>query len=167
MPGKTIGRDMNFGFAGSYARHPEMMVATRPNNDDGNIRFGSPLMIDGNGGVVAVDDSFTADKLAGIAGKEIKSGLSYLDQNSGGEYAPKEAVYVFQRGSINVLCKTGDPAVNGDVYVRTVADGDKEVGDFETAEDTGKNILLTNAQWGGSKDPNGIVELVLLTRVNA
>jgi len=167
MSGKTIGKSFNNGFAGSYARQPDMIIQTRPNDDTANIVFGRPVMNSGNGGVVNVTAAFTAAKFAGVAGKEIKSSLFYADQNSGGAYMPNEPVSVFQRGSISVICKVGTPAVGAPVYVRTVAATGMNIGDFEAVADAGNNVLIPNAQWGGEVDANGVAELVLLTRANA
>ena len=44
----------------------------------------------------------TADRFAGVAGREMRSALSYTDQNTGA-YTTGDAGSVFQRGSINVL----------------------------------------------------------------
>ena len=41
------------------------------------------------------------------------------------------------------------------------------VSGFEAEADSDKTIELTNAQWGGPKDANGVAELVILTRLNA
>ncbi len=163
MPGKVIGKSLNNGFAGSFARTPDSIIVTRPNMGDVNIPFGSVLVYDGTGGVKAVDGTFTADAFVGIAGRETKTALNFLDQDGGGVYQPKEAVSVVQRGSINVVCKAGTPAVGGAVYVRAVADTGKEIGDLEAAADGANNVVLTNAQWGGTKDANSVCELVLLT----
>jgi hypothetical protein len=168
MGGKTIGLAMNHGFAGSYARQPDMIIATRPNGGAGAIKFGAALMNGPDGSVAAAGASMAAGQFAGVAARELKSALGYLEQaGAGGEYAPNEAVPVFQRGSINVLCEHGAPALGGAVYVRTAADGVKAAGDFETAADAGKNIQLPSAQWGGAADQNGVAELVLLERCNA
>lgn len=167
MSGKTIGMTLNNGFAGSYARNPEMMIMTRPNNGTANIVFGSPLMRDDLGGVVPVDSTLTAELFEGVASKEIKTALSYLDQSGGGAYAPSEPVSVFQRGSINVLNPMLDADYNKPVYVRIVADGTKKVGDFEATASGASSIAITWAQWGGKPDANGVAELVLLRRYNA
>lgn len=167
MAGSTIGIRMNHGYAGAYARHPEMMVATRPNNSEEYITFGAPLMRDGEGGVLPVSASFTATTFEGVATSAIKTAWNYATQNQGGTYAPKEPVAVFQRGSINVLNPTGDATFNAPVYVRITADGAKQVGDFEATADGANSILLDNAQWGGTPDTNNVAELVLLTRNNA
>lgn len=170
MPGKVIGKILDHGFAGDYARQPDIIVVTRPNVDATNIVFGKPVVKgvkNGVTGVKNVDASFTAADFLGVASSEVKTVFNYLDQNSGGGYSPDEPVSVFQRGSINVICGVGTPAPNGDVYIRTVASTGKEVGDFEATDDPGNNVKLENAQWGGSIDANKIAELVILTRINA
>jgi len=164
--GKTIGKSFDYGFAGSYARQPDMIINTRPNNGTDNIVFGSPLMVSGDG-VKNVDGTLTAAAFVGVAGKEVKSALSYADQNSGGEYQPGEAVSTFQRGSISVICPYDSPARYSPVYIRTVAVSPRKIGDFEVAADGTNNILIPNAQWNGEKDANNVAELVLLTRETA
>ena len=165
--GKAIGKSLNFGFAGSYARTPDCITVTRPNTSGGNILLGTVLVYDATGGVVPSDGSFTAAKFVGIAGRETKTMLNYLDQNGSAEYSPDEAVSVFQRGSISVICTVGTPIVGGAVYVRVVAGTGTNIGDIEAVANGANNVLLTNAQWGGGKDANGVCELVLLTRNNA
>ena len=165
--GKTIGKSLNYGFAGSYARTPDCITVTRPNTSGANIRLSTVLVYDSTGGVIPADGTFTADKFVGIASRETKTILEYLDQNSGMEYPPDGAVSVFQRGSISAICKTGTPIVGGAVYVRVVAGTGAEIGDLEAVADGTNNIQLTSAQWGGDKDANGVSELVLLTRNNA
>jgi hypothetical protein len=165
--GKTIGKSLNYGFVGSYARTPDCITVTRPNTSGANIRLGSALMYDATGGVIPVDGTFTAEKFVGIASRETKTILEYLDQNAGMEYPPNDAVSVFQRGSITIACKVGTPVVGGAVYVRIVAGAGTAIGDFETVADGANSVLLNNAQWGGGKDANGVSEIVLLTRNNA
>jgi hypothetical protein len=168
MPGKVIGKSLNYGFAGNFARNPDLIAVTRPNNGDSEIVFGTPLMADAIGGVVPVDATFTAAQFVGIAGSEVKSVFSYRDQGeNGGRYAPKEPVTVIQRGSVSVVCASGTPVVGGAVFVRTVENGDKKIGDLETAADGSDNSQLTNAQWGSDADANKVAELVLLTRNRA
>jgi hypothetical protein len=165
--GKTIGKSLNYGFAGSYARTPDCITVTRPNTSGANIRLATALMYDTQGGVIPYDGTLTADTFVGIASRETKTILEYLDQNAGMEYPPNDAVSVFQRGSISMICTQGTPIVGGAVYVRTVADVGKNIGDFEAVADGTNSIKLANAQWGGGKDANGVCELVLLTRNNA
>lgn len=166
MSGKVIGKELNNGFAGSYARQPDMIINTRPNAGTAAIPFGAALFSSGEG-VVAANSTATAEKFVGIASREAKTQLSYLEQNGAGEYAAKSPVSVFQRGRINVINSDRKAALYGAVYLRTTAEGNKNVGDFEAEEDSGKTIKLTNCQWGGKADSNGVAELVILTASNA
>lgn len=168
---QTIGTSMPHGFAGSYARQPDMIVNTRPAGGTDNIVFGAPLKYDANGNVIAMGAAATAAQFVGVASRELKSSLSYLDQ-SVGEYAPGEAVSVFQRGAVNVKCQKGTPKLGGDVYVRVTASEAAPtavVGGFEAEADAtpANTIKLTNCQWAGPADANGIAELRILTMQNA
>lgn len=167
---QVIGKEMPHGFAGCYARQPDMIVETRPAGGEAVIPFGAPLVYDTTKpAVVAAGAGFTAANFVGVAGFEIKSAMTYLEQQAG-QYAPGEAVSVFQRGSINVKAY-GAPALGGAVYVRTaVSDGSytsEPVGAFTATNESGKTVQLTNCQWGGAADANGIAELVILTKANA
>ena len=167
---QIIGKDMPHGFAGCYARQPDMIVETRPAGGETPIVFGTPLVYDtDNVSVIPAGAAFTAAEFAGVAGFEIKSVLTYLDQ-AVGQYAPGEPTSVFQRGSINVKCYDGTPALGGAVYVRTKTSGTYTtgvVGGFSATNESGSTVALTNCQWGGPADANGIAELVILTKQNA
>jgi len=168
---QTIGKIMPNGQAGSYARQPDMIVNTKPLGGTENVQFGLPLKYDTNGNVVLMGASSTAAEFVGIASREIKSSLNYLNQGVG-EYAPKEAVSVFQRGAINVKCQKGTPSVGGDVYIRvTVSDAAPTavVGGFEAEADAtvANTVKLTNCQWAGPADVNGKAEMRILTMLNA
>lgn len=167
---QIIGKDMPHGFAGCYARQPDMIVETRPAGGETPIVFGTPLVYDtDNVSVIPAGATFTAAEFAGVAGFEIKSVLTYLDQ-AVGQYAPGEPTSVFQRGSINVKCYDGTPALGGAVYVRTKTSGTYTtgvVGGFSATNESGSTVALTNCQWGGPADANGIAELVILTKLNA
>ena len=160
---QIIGAEMEHGFAGSYARQPDMIVVTRPVGEKEPLPFGMALMYDANGAVVLMQGSgVTADRFAGVAGREMRSALSYTTGNAGS---------VFQRGSINVLCQKGTPKRGGAVYVRIIKNTslpNAVVGGFEAeADSTSANtVKLTGCQWGGSADANGVAELVILTRQN-
>lgn len=166
---QVIGKDFPHGFAGCFARQPDMIVQTRPAGGEANIPFGTPLVYDTDGkSVVAAGATFAAANFVGVAGFEIKSVLTYLDQ-SAGAYAPGEAVSVFQRGSINVKAY-GTPALGGAVYIRTAASETytgEPVGCFTATNESGDTVALANCQWGGPADENGIAELVILTRNKA
>lgn len=165
---QVIGTAMTAGFAGSYSRQPDMIVVTRPAGGSAAIPFGAPLVYS-SGNVVQMGASATATQFVGVAGREIKSSLTYLEQ-SPGEYNPGDPVSVFERGSIQVYCQRGTPALGGTVYVRITYNSSytsAQVGGFEAEADTSNTVALTNCQWGGPPDANGIAELVILTRNNA
>ena len=163
---QVFGKEMPHGFAGSYARQPDMIVNTRPAG--GAIPFGLALTYDDDENVVVFGNA-TTNTFLGVAGKEIKSALTYLDQ-SVGAYAQGEPVSVFMRGSINVKCQRSTPSLGGAVYVRTAENESYPgcvVGGFEAEADSGKTQMLGDVQWGGPADANGIAELVLLKRAQA
>lgn len=163
---QVFGKEIPHGFAGSYARQPDMIVNTRPAG--GAIPFGLAMTYDDDKNVVVFGNA-TTNTFLGVAGKEIKSALTYLDQ-SVGAYAQGEPVSVFMRGSINVKCQRSTPSLGGAVYVRTAENESYPgcvVGGFEAEADSGKTQMLGDVQWGGPADANGIAELVLLKRAQA
>lgn len=169
MSGKTIGLNMNNGFAGSYARQPDMIINTQPNKESSaSIEFGHALM-KATGGVQLPTASMTAADFVGVAARQVETQTNYLNPNAGGSYEPNAPVSVFQRGRINVCCPTGNPALYGNVYIAIKASTGVNIGDFTATEGTlnTDTIKLSNAQWGGSKDANNIVELVIFNAVNA
>lgn len=165
MIGQTIGKTMPHGYAGSYARQPDMVVDTHPLGGKEPITFGQALKYDTDGAVVLLGAGSAATDFAGIAAREIKSSINYLEQNKG-QYYPYDAVPVFKRGCINVICQNGTPALAGKVYVR-IADNEAypnaAIGGFEAAADGANTVELTNAQWKGPADANGVAELRILT----
>lgn len=170
---QNIGKVMDHGYAGGYARQPDMIVNTRPAGGADNIPFGMPLKYDADGNVIAFGTGSTAADFVGVASKEIKTELNYLSQQAG-QYAPGEAVSTFQRGAVNVKCQRGAPALNGAVYVRIVANEaypNAVVGGFEASADVGEStsytVQLTNCKWAGPADANGIAEMRILTMTNA
>lgn len=168
---QIIGKEMNHGYAGSYARQPDMIVNTRPAGGTGPIAFGTPLKYDTNGSVIPMGAAATAAQFVGVAAREIKSALTYLEQGAGA-YAPAEPVPVFQRGAVSVKCNVGTPKLGGAVYVRVTANEAVPagvVGGFEAVADAtaANTVQLTNCQWAGPADVNGIAELRILTMNNA
>ena len=172
---QVIGKEMNHGYAGSYARQPDMIVNTRPAGalagTNTQIPFGTPVEYDANGNVVPMGTGSTAAKFVGVVAREIKTSLNYLTQAAGG-YAKGEPVPVFQRGAISVKCNVGTPKMGGDVYVRVTANAAVPtgvVGSFEAVADAtaANTVKLTNCQWAGPADANGIAELRILTMNNA
>lgn len=168
MPGQNIGLTMTNGFPGGYTRQPDMIVDTHPLGGTDTVPFGTPLVYSG-GKAAAFGASGTADTFVGIAAREIKSALGYLDQNKG-EFAPNEAVSVFKRGCINVLNHVGTPALGGKVYVRIKANEAVPtgvVGGFEASADSTNTVELTNCRWHGAADANGVAEIRILSCNNA
>ena len=164
---QNIGISMPHGFAGSYARQPDMVVNTRPAAAD--IPFGTPLKYDGKGGVTPMSAGDAAAAFVGVAAREIKSALSYLDQ-SAGAFAAGEAVGVFMRGAVNVKCQKGTPQLGGAVYVRVTANESyptAAAGGFEAEADGANTVQLTGCQWAGTADADGVAELRILTMQSA
>lgn len=164
---QNIGAAMPHGYAGSYARQPDMIVTTRPAGAE--LVFGAAVKYNAAGAVVPMGAGDAASAFVGVAAREVKSALSYLDQNVG-RYAEKEAVPVFQRGSINVICQKGTPKLGGAVYIRIAANESyptTAVGGFEAEADDKNTVQLTNCQWAGPADAGKVAELRILTMTNA
>lgn len=164
---QNIGATMPHGYAGGYARQPDMIVNTRPAGAE--IVFGAALKYDTNGNVVPMGAGDTEAAFAGVASKEIKTAITYLDQ-SVGQYAEKEAVPVFMRGAVNVICQKGTPKLGGSVYIRIAENASypgAAVGGFEAEADDKNTVQLTNCQWAGPADVNKVAELRILTMNNA
>ena len=155
---QTIGLNMSHGFAGSYARQPDMIVNTAPLGGTAVIPFGTPLVRGENGAVLPMGTGSTGNQFIGVAGREVKSPAEFFNQNVG-QYAPEEPVSVFQRGCINVKCQKGSPSIDGTVYVRVTTSGNYLVGGFEAEADGANTVALSNAQWNGPADSNGVAEL--------
>lgn len=167
MKGQVIGKSMPHGYAGSYARQTDMVVDTHPS--EGEIAFGAPVVLGTAGAVKPWETASTAGKFVGVAVREVKSAMDYMNQNEG-SYRAGDAVPVMKRGCVNVICQNGTPTAGGEVYIRTVKNEsypNAVVGGFEATADTGKNVKLTNAQWKGSADANGVAEMRILTILNA
>ncbi len=167
---QSIGAAMPHGFAGSFARQPDMIISTRPAGGAEQIPFGAPLKYDADGAVLPMGAGAAAAQFAGVAVREVKSALSYLEQGAGA-YAPGEAVPVLQRGTVNVKCWNGVPKLGGPVFVRVTANSSipTPVGGFETSTGSAPSgtVQLTSCRWAGPADADGIAELRLLTMAQA
>ena len=121
------------------------------------------------GKAVLMGASSSASDFVGIAAREVKSALTFLDQSEG-FYAVNEPASIFQRGCINVKCQRGTPAYGGAVYVRITENASystAEVGGFEAASDSTNSVQLKGCMWMGPADANGIAELRITTFPNA
>lgn len=165
MRGQTIGKSMPHGYAGSYSRQPDMVVDTHPLSGSQPVTFGEALKYAVDGTVVPFGAGSAAGDFVGVAAREVKTSVNYLDQNVG-QYQPEEAVSVFKRGCINVICQKGIPALAGKVYVRITANEtypNAKVGGFEAEADDDKTVELPGVQWRGGADGNGVAEVRILT----
>ena len=164
MTPQTIGKNMTHGWAGCFARQPDMIVDTHKLGGSSDVPFGTPLILY-SGAIIAADANATAANFLGVAGCEVKSSLSFTDQNTG-KYAAGEPISVFKRGCINVKCNVGTPAFNGDVYLRITANAGipaGKIGGFEASSDGAKTVLLPNCKWNGAADANGVAEMRITT----
>lgn len=164
---QNIGKTMPHGMAGNYARQPDMITNTLPVGGAAVIPFGAPLKLS-VGKVVAMGAGDTADAFVGIAAREFKSALDYLNQSEG-TYAPGEPCTVFQRGAINAKCQKGTPTYGTSVYLRITANAtypSAVVGGLEAEADGNNTVELKACKWMGPKDTNDIAELRITTFPN-
>jgi len=168
MPGKVIGISLNNGYPGTIARNGDEVSKTRPVKvGTSNIAYGDPVVLNSDGTIQKFEAAGTDVTFAGVAIRKVKSALTYTVQNA--YYQPQEAADILERGSVTVQCNVGSPAIGGAVYVRVatnVAIPAGVVGGFEAAADDANTILITDVQWGSTKDSNSVAELVILTRKN-
>lgn len=171
MPGAVIGKYLNYGFAGGVSRSDDCIITNRIVNDQSDpIPFGAGVMLQEDNTWSAVTDATTAANFAGVAVREVRQSLDYLNQNDMSYYAKNTPCDVIERGSVTVVCQNGTPKAGGAVYLRITANAafpDAVVGGFEAVADGANSIQLTNAKWKTGKiDANNVAELTLLTRVN-
>ena len=167
MQNQIIGKTLQHGYAGSYSRQPDTIIDTHP--AAGAIAFGAGVVYGTGGAVRTAATGDTAAAFVGVAVREVKSALNYLDQNKG-SYAQYVAVPVIKRGCVNVICTNGTPALDGDVYLRITANASKPncpVGGFEAAADSTNSVKLTNVKWKGAADVNGVAEIRILETLHA
>ena len=163
MSGKSIGKTLNYGFAGNYAQQPEMVIDTHcVAEDSGHLKFGDPVFLADTGEASSFKSGFKAADFLGVASFEIKS--AYTHKNMEGSFGPKEPAAVFKRGAISVLCRVGKPAPKTPVYIRIAANPSIPagvVGGFEAAADGANTIVLEGAAWSTDKDSNDVAQLRL------
>ena len=165
MGGKTIGKSLNYGYAGNYARQPDMVIGSFVVDDESrSIKFGEPVFLLENGHVSVFENGGTEEIFVGVASSEVKSTFDYHSME--GNYAPQQMASVMQRGAISVLCNVGEAKVGGKVYVR-VKENDSIIGSvlggFEAEADGENTVHLKNCVWRSDKDSNSIAELFMRT----
>ena len=125
MAGYAIGKSMNLGFPGTYARTPDDVIMSRAVKEDSKaIPFGAPVILNSDNTYSVGDATLTADNFAGVAVRIVQQAVQYLAQNSGA-YQPTQPCSVIQRGNVMVTCNVGTPTAGGKVYVRTA--GEKSI----------------------------------------
>lgn len=167
--GQVIGKQLHNGYPGGYAIQPDQLTGTAANVSKETIAFGDLVLYkEESGEITGVEipsATFTMDKVAGIAARTVKQADKYHEQENGG-YLPNEAVTVFKRGIISVVCNDNGAKFGGKVYYRHTAETDKPKG-FYSAEATGKTVELTGYNFSGSSDERGVVAVVIKEKVNA
>ena len=164
MSGKTIGKSLGYGFAGNFARMPDMVIRSFCLADSSpEVKFGEAVFL-ADGAVTGYKDGLTAAQFLGVAVSEIKSAFTYDSME--GAYRSGQAIPVMSRGAVSALCPVGEPSVGKAVYLRITKNDAVPagvVGGFEAAADGGNTVELTNAVWTTGKDTNGVAELLLKT----
>jgi hypothetical protein len=175
MPGTVIGKKFNLGYVGTVSRQVDYIIDNRTVYDGSEeIAFGTPVILRGDntyvGGPAALS-GITAANFGGIAAREVRQATAY-ESNTGG-YKAQQRIDVITKGAVTVEVKNPQAvafAAGGPVYVRTAVSASypaAKVGDFETAADSGKTILLANVKLTtGYVDTNGVAEVTILTRQN-
>lgn len=161
MPGKVIGKKLNYGFVGQISRQEDAIVTTR--KAKGEIPFGSAIILNSDNEFETLKAASDLAKFAGFALREVKQATVY---NTGiAKYEDGEPVSNLSRGSLTVKLSSGTPEAGGKVYVRVVADSGKNIGDIEAAADSNNTVELPGVKFTtGKVDANNVVEITLTSR---
>lgn len=167
--GQVIGKQLHNGYPGGYAIQPDQLTGTAANASAEVIAFGDLVIYkETSGEIVGVESpaaTFDISKVAGIAARTVKQSDKYTEQNNTG-YLPNEAVTVFKRGIISVVCNDNGAKFGGKVYYRHTAEDSKPKG-FYSAEAAGKTVELTGYNFAGTSDERGVVAVVIKEKINA
>jgi hypothetical protein len=171
MPGSVIGTSLNYGFAGTIASTPDIIIQSKPvNSASANIPFGSPVIQNSDDTVTFGGATLTAANFAGVATAEVKQLLVLALGTNGtgsGYYQPGKTCEIIQRGKVSVKVYVGSPTTGAKAYVRVALNGSIPngiIGGFEAAADGSNTIQLTNAVWdNGHVDANGVTSLKILS----
>lgn len=157
MPGKVIGKSLNFGYPGQIARTGDEVSRTFPVKE-GPINFGQAVQLNTDGLLVPF-----AGEFAGVAMRRVKSALAYTGQNLG-QYIQGDACDILERGSITVKVVAGTAKPGAKVYAYKLAAAGKAVGDFAAAADGTNTVELADVKFATTADANGVAEIVILNR---
>ena len=167
--GQAIGQQLIFGYPGGYAIQPDQLTGTAANASSEAIVFGDLCLYKEVGGAIvgveAPSAVFTMDKVAGVAARTVKQSDNYNNQNTVG-YNPNEAVTVFKRGIISIVCQDNEAKFGGKVYYRYIAEANKPKG-FYSVRTAGKTVELVGYNFSGSSDERGVVAIVIKEKINA
>jgi hypothetical protein len=162
---------MGAGFPGDVNRtHPASIVPGLMDTDDPVAAYGYPVLVDNAAaayrGVLTADQA-TVTSIAGVLVRPYptqQTTQTSMDSPIGAATPPTSGVVdVIEDGF--VLVKNNNNAVNaatkgGAVYVWAAASAGNHVeGGFEAAATGGSTIALTNAEFNGPADANGVCEI--------
>ena len=164
MPGKVIGKKLNYGFEGNVSRSVDAIITNRLSK--GIIPFGRPVILNDDGTISPFGTGNTATQFVGISVREVKEAVDRGTSSSG--YLDKERTDILNRGYMTVKINHGTPKINGPVYVRIVKNvsvPNGVVGGFEAEADGINTVELTGVRFI-SKDlgANGVAEITILSR---
>ena len=169
MPAGVIGKRLNIGYEGTYARTPDAIIMTRLVQAGADtIDFGQAVALNDDNTYSPINDATNADKFAGVCVREVKQSVDFYSQASGyvaGEFCP-----CIMRGSMTIRCQAGTPVAGGKVYLRIggVTPPGSKLGGYEAASAAVPGALkeLTNLRWTtGELDPNRIAEVAIIERI--
>ena len=163
MPGKVIGIELPLGYEGNYARTPDCIIMNRKAKTT-DIPFGAPVILNSDNTYSAFGASNTAAQFGGVAVREVKQTVNFLNQNNA-YYEAGSQCDVLERGNIVVKCGKGTPSAGGKVYIRKALNEDypdQKIGSFEAEADSTNTVELTNAYWTTGKiDSNNMAEMTI------
>jgi hypothetical protein len=173
MPGTVIGKSMNAGYPGTYARNADCVISNRlvKSTDSVGPNFGDPVILNSDNTLSKINGAFAFADFYGFAVREVKTPQSYMTPETIGNYAPGQPCDALRRGTISAICRVGTPTAGGNVWVRTVLGTSPPagavVGGIETAvpSNTGAaGVQLTNCEFEtGYMDANKVTEIRVKT----
>lgn len=154
------------GVVGEISRQQDTEVeAIFLNPDNAPTKYGAPVkFVSGKGEAIEAGDA--AADFRGIVARTAPSISGSTDSGFNDNVPnPATAQALVRRGYVLVKCAIGTPTRGGAVYMRTVADTGKLVGDLEATFDNGgegpdANVLLVGVTWASEgKDSDGTAEI--------
>lgn len=160
MGGFAIGKKLNLGVPGGLTRQIDNVIIAEPNQGEGAIEFGTPV-VRTTDGCQAWQDVSTIAQFMGVSLRIVKTNETYAQNDA--KYVKGETVDVITRGGVAVIClkdgtATSNPVPGGKVFIRKIG------GAFVAAAESTDTLELTNAIWASGLDASGLAEITLLTR---